>query len=138
MQPTQWVTEGAGTPGPGAYYTPQQMSMANMRCCENYCAYINAETYLQDLRTSRPARPTGSRPPPAHFKTWSNRENTRVQDIPTVSSALQAAKAAEVMSDAPAPAATTPRLLRRELGHAGSDKGVEMTGEGSGATADKS
>ena len=129
MQPTQWVTEGAGTPGPGAYYTPQQMSMANMRCCENYCAYINAETYLQDLRTSRPARPTGSRPPPAHFKTWSNRENTRVQDIPTVSSALQAAKASEVISDAPAPAATTPRLLRRELGHAGSDKSVEMTGK---------
>ncbi|KAF1930870.1 uncharacterized protein M421DRAFT_418345 [Didymella exigua CBS 183.55] len=90
MQPTQWVAEGASTPGPGAYYTPQQM-----------------KSYLQDLRTNRPARPTGSRPPPAHFKTWSNRETSRMQDMPTLAS-LQAATDTEATAEAPAPAAPAP------------------------------
>ncbi|KAH6615371.1 hypothetical protein C7974DRAFT_443628 [Boeremia exigua] len=61
MQPTHWVADGAGSPGPGAYVSPLQM-----------------KNYANELR-SRPARPTGSRPtgsrpPPAHFKTWASRE----------------------------------------------------------------
>ncbi|KAK1915461.1 hypothetical protein P3342_003271 [Pyrenophora teres f. teres] len=61
--------EGASSPGPGAYYSPSQM-----------------KTYLQDLRTNRPARPTGARPAPAHFNTWSNRASNRMSDSHTVAS----------------------------------------------------
>lgn len=43
------------------------------------------ESYLQDLRTNRPARPTGARPAPAHFNTWSSRTNSRMADSPVVS-----------------------------------------------------
>ncbi|KAL7771984.1 hypothetical protein CFE70_001937 [Pyrenophora teres f. teres 0-1] len=43
-------------------------------------------TYLQDLRTNRPARPTGARPAPAHFNTWSNRASNRMSDSHTVAS----------------------------------------------------
>ncbi|KAF2856308.1 hypothetical protein T440DRAFT_439236 [Plenodomus tracheiphilus IPT5] len=60
--------EGASSPGPGAYYTPQQM-----------------KSYLQDLRTNRPARPTGARPAPAHFNTWSSRTNNRMTESPAIS-----------------------------------------------------
>ncbi|USP74291.1 hypothetical protein yc1106_01565 [Curvularia clavata] len=55
--------EGAASPGPGAYYSQSQM-----------------KNYLQDLRTNRPARPTGARPAPAHFNTWSNRSSNRNSD----------------------------------------------------------
>ncbi|KAF2789955.1 hypothetical protein K505DRAFT_252231 [Melanomma pulvis-pyrius CBS 109.77] len=41
--------------------------------------------YLQDLRSNRPARPTGSRPPPAHFNTWSSRASAKFVDSPVVS-----------------------------------------------------
>ncbi|EDU40232.1 LIM domain-binding protein 3 [Pyrenophora tritici-repentis Pt-1C-BFP] len=61
--------EGASSPGPGAYYSPSQM-----------------KSYLQDLRTNRPARPTGARPAPAHFNTWSNRASNRMSDSHTVAS----------------------------------------------------
>jgi hypothetical protein len=44
-----------------------------------------SESYLQDLRTNRPARPTGSRPPPAHFNTWSSRTGPRLSDSPAIS-----------------------------------------------------
>ncbi|KAF2632340.1 hypothetical protein BU25DRAFT_149577 [Macroventuria anomochaeta] len=111
MQPTHWVTEGASSPGPGAYYTPQQM-----------------KSYLHDLRTNRPARPTGSRPPPAHFKTWSNRENSRVQEMPTIAS-LQAAKDAEVKVDTQTPAAPTPQLHRGGTSNASLDQVVESAGK---------
>ncbi|KAH9865749.1 hypothetical protein J1614_009336 [Plenodomus biglobosus] len=60
--------EGASSPGPGAYYTPQQM-----------------KNYLQDLRTNRPARPTGARPAPAHFNTWSSRSNSHMTESPSIS-----------------------------------------------------
>ncbi|KAL6706494.1 hypothetical protein ACN47E_005433 [Coniothyrium glycines] len=60
--------EGAASPSPGAFYSPQQMS-----------------SYLQDLRNNRPARPTGSRPPPAHFKTWSARSSAQHADASVVS-----------------------------------------------------
>ncbi|KAF1840852.1 uncharacterized protein K460DRAFT_295068 [Cucurbitaria berberidis CBS 394.84] len=60
--------EGASSPGPGAYYSPMQM-----------------KSYLQDLRTNRPARPTGSRPPPAHFNTWSSRTSNHLTDSPAIS-----------------------------------------------------
>ncbi|KAJ4367392.1 hypothetical protein N0V83_006974 [Neocucurbitaria cava] len=43
------------------------------------------KSYLQDLRTNRPARPTGSRPPPKHFNTWSSRTGNRVSDSPAIS-----------------------------------------------------
>ncbi|KAH7388718.1 hypothetical protein BKA66DRAFT_527187 [Pyrenochaeta sp. MPI-SDFR-AT-0127] len=59
--------EGASSPNPGAYYTPLQM-----------------KNYLQDLRTNRPARPTGSRPPPAHFNTWSSKSGSRPSDSSAV------------------------------------------------------
>ncbi|KAF2018831.1 hypothetical protein BU24DRAFT_364119 [Aaosphaeria arxii CBS 175.79] len=49
----------AASPGP-TFMSPQQMS-----------------SYFQDLRTNRPTRPSGSRPPPAHFNTWSSRTNSR-------------------------------------------------------------
>ncbi|EOA82159.1 uncharacterized protein SETTUDRAFT_142154 [Exserohilum turcica Et28A] len=65
--------EGASSPGPGAYYSPSQM-----------------KSYLQDLRTNRPARPTGARPAPAHFNTWSNRSANRMSDSAAVA-ALQRA-----------------------------------------------
>ena len=45
--------------------------------------------YLQDLRTNRPARPTGSRPPPAHFNTWSSRSGSRLSDAPSISPLLR-------------------------------------------------
>ncbi|RYN49362.1 hypothetical protein AA0114_g6593 [Alternaria tenuissima] len=61
--------EGASSPGPGAYYSPSQM-----------------KSYLQDLRTNRPARPTGARPAPAHFNTWSNRSSNRMSDSSAISS----------------------------------------------------
>ncbi|KAF2266838.1 hypothetical protein CC78DRAFT_513003 [Lojkania enalia] len=41
--------------------------------------------YLQDLRTNRPARPNGSRPPPAQFSTWSSRTSSRYVASPAVS-----------------------------------------------------
>ncbi|KAH9870355.1 hypothetical protein IAQ61_005829 [Plenodomus lingam] len=66
--------EGASSPGPGAYYTPQQMSK---------------ESYLQDLRTNRPARPTGARPAPAHFNTWSSRTNNGMAESSSSVAALQ-------------------------------------------------
>ncbi|KAF1831865.1 hypothetical protein BDW02DRAFT_504295 [Decorospora gaudefroyi] len=65
--------EGASSPGPGAYYSPSQMS-------KNYLL-----NYLQDLRTNRPARPTGARPVPAHFNTWSSRSNSRMGESSAVS-----------------------------------------------------
>ncbi|KAF2638063.1 hypothetical protein P280DRAFT_529756 [Massarina eburnea CBS 473.64] len=55
--------------------------------------------YLQDLRNNRPARPTGSRPPPAHFNTWSNRASARFADAPV------AAASPPVKPEAAAPAA---------------------------------
>ncbi|OAK98832.1 hypothetical protein IQ06DRAFT_252514 [Phaeosphaeriaceae sp. SRC1lsM3a] len=64
--------EGAASPGP-THFSPQQM-----------------KSYLQDLRTNRPARPGGSRPPPAHFNTWSSRSGPRLSDSPTVSSLQRA------------------------------------------------
>ncbi|EMD91657.1 hypothetical protein COCC4DRAFT_57324 [Bipolaris maydis ATCC 48331] len=63
--------EGASSPGPGAYYSQSQM-----------------KNYLQDLRTNRPARPTGARPAPAHFNTWSSRTPNRNSDSSAVA-ALQ-------------------------------------------------
>ncbi|KAF1915230.1 hypothetical protein BDU57DRAFT_266645 [Ampelomyces quisqualis] len=60
------ATEGAASPGP-THFSPQQM-----------------KSYLQDLRTNRPARPTGSRPPPAHFNTWSSRSGPRMPDSPAI------------------------------------------------------
>ncbi|KAH7114406.1 hypothetical protein B0J11DRAFT_562007 [Dendryphion nanum] len=60
--------ERAASPGP-TYMSSQQMS-----------------SYLQDLRNNRPSRPIGSRPPPAHFNTWSSRSNTRFADSPVASS----------------------------------------------------
>ncbi|OAL50724.1 hypothetical protein IQ07DRAFT_631673 [Pyrenochaeta sp. DS3sAY3a] len=60
--------ENAPSPGAGAFYSPSQM-----------------KSYLQDLRTNRPARPTGSRPPPAHFNTWSSRSSGRFSESPAVS-----------------------------------------------------
>ncbi|KAF3047851.1 hypothetical protein E8E11_004136 [Didymella keratinophila] len=83
--------------------------------------------YLQDLRTNRPARPTGSRPPPAHFKTWSNRENSRVQDIPTIAS-LQAAKDTGVKAEAQTPVAPTPQLHRRSNPSVDTGSPVESAG----------
>ncbi|KAF1939548.1 hypothetical protein EJ02DRAFT_408352 [Clathrospora elynae] len=59
--------EGASSPGPGAYYSPSQM-----------------KNYLQDLRSNRPARPTGARPAPAHFNTWSSRSSNRVSESPAI------------------------------------------------------
>lgn len=41
--------------------------------------------YLQDLRNNRPSRPVGSRPPPAHFNTWSSRTSSRLVESPAVS-----------------------------------------------------
>ncbi|KAL5120295.1 hypothetical protein ACEQ8H_001853 [Pleosporales sp. CAS-2024a] len=58
--------EGAGSPAP-THFSPQQM-----------------KSYLQDLRTNRPARPTGARPAPAHFNTWSSRSRSRLSEIPAV------------------------------------------------------
>lgn len=43
------------------------------------------KNYLQDLRTNRPARPTGARPAPAHFNTWSSRSNSHMTDSPSTS-----------------------------------------------------
>jgi hypothetical protein len=128
MQPTQWVTEGAGTPGPGAYYTPQQMSTSRVNERECSRAYAASEGYLQDLRTNRPARPTGSRPPPAHFKTWSNRESSRVQDIPTIAS-LQAVKDTEVKAEAQTPVAPTSQLHRRGDSSVDSGSPVDSAGK---------
>ncbi|PVI08524.1 hypothetical protein DM02DRAFT_510821 [Periconia macrospinosa] len=58
MHTQQKGREGATSPGP-VYMSPHQMT-----------------DYLQDLRNNRPARPTGSRPPPAHFNTWSSRTSS--------------------------------------------------------------
>ncbi|KAF2869816.1 hypothetical protein BDV95DRAFT_497053 [Massariosphaeria phaeospora] len=60
-------TEGATPPG-STYMTSHQMT-----------------NYLQELRVNRPARPTGSRPPPAHFHTWSSRASSRFVESPAVS-----------------------------------------------------
>ncbi|KAJ4341890.1 hypothetical protein N0V87_001555 [Didymella glomerata] len=84
--------------------------------------------YLQDLRTNRPARPTGSRPPPAHFKTWSNRESSRVQDIPTIAS-LQAVKDTEVKAEAQTPVAPTSQLHRRGDSSVDSGSPVDSAGK---------
>ncbi|CAI6248111.1 unnamed protein product [Periconia digitata] len=58
MQTQRKEREGATSPGP-VFMSTHQMT-----------------DYLQDLRNNRPARPTGSRPPPAHFNTWSNRTSS--------------------------------------------------------------
>ncbi|KAH3918235.1 hypothetical protein HBH56_033620 [Parastagonospora nodorum] len=59
--------EGAASPGP-THFSPQQM-----------------KSYLQDLRTNRPARPTGARPAPAHFNTWSSRSGPRLSESSNIS-----------------------------------------------------
>ncbi|KAH7095767.1 hypothetical protein FB567DRAFT_486478 [Paraphoma chrysanthemicola] len=60
--------EGASSPGP-THFSPQQM-----------------KSYLEDLRTNRPARPTGARPAPAHFNTWSSRSGPRQSESSAISS----------------------------------------------------
>ncbi|KAF2731162.1 hypothetical protein EJ04DRAFT_472410 [Polyplosphaeria fusca] len=50
-----------------------------------YMSSSQMANYLQDLRTNRPARPTGSRPPPAHFNTWTSRTSSRFAETPAVS-----------------------------------------------------
>ncbi|KAF9696112.1 hypothetical protein EKO04_005757 [Ascochyta lentis] len=112
MQRPQVQREGAGSPGPGAQYASQQM-----------------KSCLQDLRTNRPARPTGSRPPPAHFKTWANREGSRVSDIPTIASLQAAAKDAEVKVDDQTQTAPTPQLHRRGTSNLSLDQTVEIAGK---------
>ncbi|KAJ4361256.1 hypothetical protein N0V95_002025 [Ascochyta clinopodiicola] len=110
MQQPQMEREGAGSPGPGTLYASQQMSKA-VRFC-NTCSVTDVviESCLQDLRTNRPARPTGSRPPPAHFKTWATRESARV---PTIASLQAAKKDIEVRIETQAQTASTPQLHRR-------------------------
>ncbi|KAL5373394.1 hypothetical protein DPSP01_012752 [Paraphaeosphaeria sporulosa] len=82
--------EGATSPGP-VYMSSSQMT-----------------NYLQDLRTNRPARPTGSRPPPAHFNTWSSRSSHRFSDLPAISPLTQKTfEDADAKVDAP-PVSTPP------------------------------
>ncbi|KAJ4314824.1 hypothetical protein N0V94_006265 [Neodidymelliopsis sp. IMI 364377] len=118
--------EGASSPGLGGYYTPQQMIHSRAHV-------VATESYLQDLRTSRPARPTGSRPPPAHFKTWSNRENSRIQDIPTIASLQAGAKDIEAKVDTQSSAAPvtapSPQLHRRGTSNASLDQVIETAGK---------
>ncbi|KAF2832991.1 hypothetical protein CC86DRAFT_338054 [Ophiobolus disseminans] len=63
--------EGASSPGP-THFSPSQM-----------------KNYLEDLRTNRPARPTGARPAPAHFNTWSSRSGSRLSNSSAISPLLR-------------------------------------------------
>ncbi|KAF2131431.1 hypothetical protein P153DRAFT_311796 [Dothidotthia symphoricarpi CBS 119687] len=96
-RPGEMEREGALSPGP-AYYSPQQM-----------------KNYLQDLRTNRPARPTGSRPPPAHFNTWSSRTNVRLSVDSSVPLLQNPLKEATVDVDARPHTANAPKLHRRGM-----------------------
>ncbi|KAF1365062.1 hypothetical protein EJ07DRAFT_98460 [Lizonia empirigonia] len=125
MQRPQVEREGASSPGQGAYYTPQQMSMTLISLAVRAGAHVATESYLQDLRTNRPARPTGSRPPPAHFKTWSSRENS----IPTFAALHAAAKENDGKDNATQFAAPTPQLHHRGTLNASLDQAVESAGK---------
>ncbi|KAL1599624.1 hypothetical protein SLS60_007427 [Paraconiothyrium brasiliense] len=86
--------------------------------------------YLQDLRTNRPARPTGSRPPPAHFNTWSSRSSNRFSDPPAISPLSHPTfEEAGAKVDAP-PASTTPepKLHRRATSNISIDEMIVNTG----------
>ncbi|KAJ4354571.1 uncharacterized protein N0V89_006308 [Didymosphaeria variabile] len=86
--------------------------------------------YLQDLRTNRPARPTGSRPPPAHFNTWSSRSSNRFSDSPAISPLSHPTfEEAGCNVDAP-PASTTPepKLHRRATSNMSLDEMIASTG----------
>lgn len=82
MHAHQKEREGATSPAP-VYMSAHQMSenIPFLPSCLPAPSFLPANgsclaDYLQDLRNNRPARPTGSRPPPAHFSTWSNRTST--------------------------------------------------------------
>lgn len=79
--------EGASSPGP-THFSPQQMSKGISKNVSQLPVLTVpcAESYLEDLRTNRPARPTGARPAPAHFNTWSSRSGARFSESPSVSS----------------------------------------------------
>ncbi|KAF1968622.1 hypothetical protein BU23DRAFT_540865 [Bimuria novae-zelandiae CBS 107.79] len=94
--------EGAMSPGP-VYMSSSQMT-----------------NYLQDLRSNRPVRPTGSvrgsRPPPAHFNMWSSRSSAKFSDSPVISPPSQpTGEEAEAKVEVPPrpPTSADPKSHRR-------------------------
>ncbi|KAF2255885.1 hypothetical protein BU26DRAFT_10361 [Trematosphaeria pertusa] len=103
--------EGASAPS-SVYMSPQQMT-----------------NYLQELRTNRPARPTGSRPPPAHFNTWSSRSSSRFAESPAVSPFSHPTfKDAGVDVDAPPPVAPESKSHRRTTSNMSIDEVLASSG----------
>ncbi|KAF2691307.1 hypothetical protein K458DRAFT_287170 [Lentithecium fluviatile CBS 122367] len=103
--------EGATAPSP-VYMSSQQMT-----------------SYLQDLRTNRPTRPTGSRPPPAHFNTWSSRSSARFVESPAVSPLTTPTfKDTSVDVDAPSPPASESTSHKRTTSNMSIDEVLASTG----------
>ena len=78
--------ERAASPGP-TYMNPAQMCMISFynSIPDGIANKSVTANFLQDLRANRPTRPVGSRPPPAHFNTWSSRTSSRFSETPAVS-----------------------------------------------------
>ncbi|PSN72709.1 hypothetical protein BS50DRAFT_165932 [Corynespora cassiicola Philippines] len=105
--------EGATSPGP-TYMSQKQMS-----------------SYLQDLRSNRPARPTGSRPPPAHFNNRSNRNSVKFADSPAPSpSSVATFEEAGVDTDTASrpPSAAEARSHRRTTSNMSIDEVITTAG----------
>ncbi|KAF2120647.1 hypothetical protein BDV96DRAFT_565272 [Lophiotrema nucula] len=74
-----------------------------------YMSNAQMASFLNDLRTNRPARPNGSRPPPAQFSTWSSRTSKAFTETPAVSPFTKLEfKDAGVDVDVPPPQAEQP------------------------------
>ncbi|KAH8727515.1 hypothetical protein GQ44DRAFT_648572 [Phaeosphaeriaceae sp. PMI808] len=102
--------EGAASPGP-THFTPQQM-----------------KSYLQDLRTNRPARPAGSRPPPAHFNTWSSRSGSRTSDTPVMPPIQRTATEPAMDLDARQSNSHEPKLHKRRTSSMSIDEVIKGAG----------
>ncbi|KAI4625319.1 uncharacterized protein J4E87_005166 [Alternaria ethzedia] len=89
---------------------------------------IGIESYLQDLRTNRPARPTGARPAPAHFNTWSNRSSNRMSDSTAISSLQRTFTDPVVDADARPASSHEPKSHTRTTSKASLDGVVASVG----------
>jgi hypothetical protein len=69
-----------------SYYTPEQMGTGKQTfgSISPPANHISGG-FLQNLRNNRPARPIGSRPPPATFNTWSSRSGPRLPESTSIS-----------------------------------------------------
>jgi hypothetical protein len=96
-------------------------------CTNHYIA-----SFLQDLRNKRPTRPVGSRPPPAHFNTWSSKSSPRITESPSAPppTPVASSDAVPIPKDTPKPVPQS-RVHERQ----GSSMSIDEVLAGSGGRA---